>query len=115
MVLMLFAGIPVHDHAAAVSWYERFFGVPASFQATDTESVWELAEHRWMFVEKNPERAGHALHTVLVDDLDDLVAEIAEHDIQPHKRETYDNGARKVIFRDPDGNEIGYGETPPEA
>ena len=29
--------------------------------------------------------------------------------IEPAERETYGNGVRKVIYRDPDGNEIGYG------
>jgi len=29
--------------------------------------------------------------------------------------ETYDNGVRKVIYRDPDGNEIGFGGFPPAA
>lgn len=50
--------------------------------------------------------------TVFVDDLDVLVSGIAERGIQPQKRETYDNGVRKVIYRDPDGNEIGYGGAP---
>ncbi|EHR62668.1 Glyoxalase/Bleomycin resistance protein/Dioxygenase superfamily [Saccharomonospora cyanea NA-134] len=112
MSLMLFAGIPVSDHATAVAWYERFFGRPASFQATDTESVWELAENRWVYVVENPHNAGHSMQTILVDDLDGIVAEITERGIRPEKRETYDNGARKAIYRDPDGNEIGYGYAP---
>lgn len=109
---MLFAGIPVTDHTAAVSWYERFFGCKAIFQATETESVWELAEHRCVYIEESPAHAGHAMTTVFVDDLDVLVSGIAERGIQPQKRETYDNGVRKVIYRDPDGNEIGYGGAP---
>ena len=92
-----------------MSWYEKFFGRPASFQATETESVWELAENRWVYVEESPEHAGRAMHTILVDDLDRIVSEIAERGIQPEEQETYDNGVRKVIYRDLDGNEIGYG------
>ncbi|WP_031467033.1 VOC family protein [Sciscionella sediminilitoris] len=109
MSLALFAGIPVSDHAAAVAWYERLFGRPASFAATETESVWELGENSWVYVVANPEHAGHAMNTVLVDDLDAVVSGIAERGIEPEKRETYDGGMRKVIFRDPDGNEFGYG------
>lgn len=112
MPVMLFAGIPVSDHAAAVPWYEQFFGRPASFEATETESVWELAENRSVYVEESPEHAGHARHTILVDDLDGLVSEIAERGIPPEKQDTYDNGMRKVTYRDPDGNEIGYGGAP---
>lgn len=28
------------------------------------------------------------------------------------KRETYSNGVRKALYRDPDGNEIGFGGAP---
>jgi hypothetical protein len=28
--------------------------------------------------------------------------------------ETYDKGVRKVVFRDPDGNEVGFGGGPPQ-
>ena len=44
-----------------------------------------------------------------VDDLDERVAGIAERGIEPTKQETYDNGVRKVVYRDPDGNEVGFG------
>jgi len=29
--------------------------------------------------------------------------------LEPAERETYANGVRKATFRDPDGNEIGFG------
>ena len=29
--------------------------------------------------------------------------------IEPALRETYGNGVRKATYRDPDGNEIGFG------
>ena len=50
--------------------------------------------------------------TIFADDLDALVDGIASRGIEPAKRETYSNGVRKVTFRDPDGNEIGYGGAP---
>jgi hypothetical protein len=56
--------------------------------------------------------AGHALHAIFVDDLDALVAQIADRGLEPTKRETYSNGVRKVIYCDPDGNEIGFGGAP---
>ena len=108
----LFAGIPVSDYAPAVRWYERLFGAPPSFVPTDIEAVWELAEHRYVFVEQRPEHAGHARHLVFVDDLEALVAQIAERGLGPAERETYSNGVRKATFRDPDGNEIGFGGAP---
>ena len=112
MALYLFAGIPVNDYAAALAWYQQVFGSPPAFFPSDTEAVWELAEHRWVFIVQRPEHAGHAIPTVLVDDLDALVAQIADRGLEPAKRETYENGMQKVTYFDPDGNEIGFGGGP---
>ncbi|WP_440073715.1 VOC family protein [Streptosporangium sp. OZ121] len=112
MALDLYAGIPVTEYTMALKWYERLPGSPPTFVASDTEAVWELAEHRSVFIEQLPEHAGHAMHTVFVDDLDALVAQIAEQGLDPAKRETFSNGVRKVTYRDPDGNEIGFGGAP---
>jgi hypothetical protein len=73
------------------------------------EAVWELAEHRSLFIEERPEHAGHAMHTIFVDDLDALVEGIANRGIEPAEQETYSNGVRKATYRDADGNEIGFG------
>ncbi|MFG3600829.1 VOC family protein [Micromonospora chersina] len=112
MTVDLFAGLPVRDHRAAAAWYERLLGAPPSFLPNDSEAVWELAEHRYLFIEVRPEHAGHAMHTVFVDDFDARLAQIAERGLTPAERETYDNGVRKAVFRDPDGNEIGFGGGP---
>lgn len=58
MALDLFAGIPVSDYQAALRWYERLFGGPPSFVPNDIEAVWELAEHRYVYVVHDPKRAG---------------------------------------------------------
>ncbi|MFF8833168.1 VOC family protein [Streptomyces sp. NPDC015131] len=112
MTLDLFAGIPVADYPAALSWYERLFGTPPTYVVSDTEALWELAEHRSVYVERRPERAGHAMHTVIVTDLDGTVAAIAGRGLEPVQRETYDNGVRKIIYQDPEGNEFGFGGLP---
>ena len=109
MALDLFAGIPVTDYAAAFPWYERFFGGPPAFLPNDIEAVWEVAEHRYIYIVQEPERAGRALVLSYVDDLDDRVAKIARRGIEPAVRETYDNGVTKVIYRDAEGNEISFG------
>jgi predicted enzyme related to lactoylglutathione lyase len=108
----LFAGIPVGDFGAALSWYEQLLGSPPAFFPHDTEAVWELAEDRFVYVVERPERAGNAIHTILVDDLDAVTGEIAARGLEPTQRDEYANGARKVTFVDPDGNEIGFGGLP---
>ncbi|MFD0782461.1 VOC family protein [Micromonospora azadirachtae] len=112
MAVDLFAGIPVSDYGAALTWYERLLGTPPAFLPNDTEAVWELAEHRFVYIERLPEHAGHARHTVFVDDLDTRVAAAAERGLEPARQETYENGVRKITYVDPDGNEIGFGGSP---
>jgi hypothetical protein len=46
-----------------------------------------------------------AMHcTVFVDDLDERFASISARGIKPAAHETYANGVRKFVYRDPDGN-----------
>ena len=112
MTVYLFAGIPVNDYGAALAWYERLLGSPPSSFPHDTEAVWELAEHRSVYIVQRPEHAGHAMHTLIVDDLDSQVTGIAQRGLEPAQRETYPNGVRKITYVDPDGNEIGFGGVP---
>ena len=107
--LDLFAGIPVADYAAALKWYERLLGSAPTFLPNEIEAVWELAEHRYVYIEQRPEHAGHGKHTIFVDDLDAVVAQIAGRGLNPAQVETYSNGVRKTTYRDPDGNELGFG------
>ena len=109
MSLDLFAGIRVSDYETARPWYERLLGAEPSFLAHATEAVWDLAEHRFLFIVEDAVSAGGALHTIFVDDLDTLVADIASRGIEPVERVTYPGKARKAIYRDADGNEIGFG------
>ncbi len=109
MTVDLFAGVPVRDYDAAVAWYERLLGAPPAFRPNDVEAVWEVAEHRYLYIDVRPAHAGHAMHTVFVGDFDDRLARIAERGLEPAEIEDYDNGVRKAIFHDPDGNEIGFG------
>ena len=112
MALDLFAGISVSDYAAALAWYERLLGTPPAFLPNDREAVWELAEHRYVYIEHRPEHAGHAMLTLFLEDFDDRVAQITERGLEPAIEEVYENGVRKTTYRDPDGNEIGFGGAP---
>ena len=114
MTAELFAGISVSDYARALIWYEQLLGSEPSFLPNDVEAVWEVGEHRYVYIELRPAHAGHALHTLFVDDLDERVQGIADRGLDPAERETYENGVRKVTYRDPDGNEIGFGGGPVE-
>lgn len=112
MSVDLFAGISVSDYPAALRWFETLFGEPPAFSPNDSESVWQVAEHRFVYVEHRPAHAGHALITLFVDDFDARIAAITARGLRPAGEETYDNGVRKTTFIDPEGNEIGYGGAP---
>jgi hypothetical protein len=108
----LFAGLPVADYGRAVAWYERLLGSGPTFLPNDTEAVWEIAEHRFLYIDVRPEHAGHSMHTLFVDDFDERVQQIADRGIEPAEQETYENGVRKWTYRDPDGNEFSFGGAP---
>jgi hypothetical protein len=112
MSLDLFSGIRVGDFGSARDWYAALFGAEPSFLPHPTEAVWELAEHRYVYIEEHPDRPGGTELTLFVDDLDERVAGIAARGIEPTSRETYENGVRKVTYVDADGNEIGWGGAP---
>jgi hypothetical protein len=111
MSLHLFAGVRVRSFQAARPWYERLLGEPA-FLPHDTEAVWTLAEDRSVYVVEHADGAGSSVVTIFLDDLDAQVAAIAARGLEPDERETYANGVRKLIYRDPDGNELGFGGGP---
>jgi predicted enzyme related to lactoylglutathione lyase len=52
--------------------------------------------------------AGNSVVTIFLDDLDAHVAAIATRGLEPDEQETYSSGARKAVYRDPDGNELGF-------
>jgi catechol 2,3-dioxygenase-like lactoylglutathione lyase family enzyme len=113
MSLALFAGLPVADYERSVAWYERLLGSAPSFLPHATEAVWELAEQRFLYIVERPDRAGGGVQTLFVDDLEATITAIAARGIEPAEDETYSNGVRKLTYRDPDGNEIGYGGSVP--
>jgi catechol 2,3-dioxygenase-like lactoylglutathione lyase family enzyme len=110
MPLHLFAGLRVRDFEAARAWYERLLGAPTFFPHA-TEAVWTLAEDRSVYIVEHADGGGSVV-TVFLDDLDARVAAIAARGLEPVERETYANGVRKVLYRDPDGNELGFGGAP---
>ena len=111
MPLHLFAGLRVREFEAARPWYERLFGQP-SFCPNATEAVWTLADDRSVYVVEHADGAGYSVVTAFVDDLDAHVAAVAARGLEPDERLTYSNGVRKALYRDPDGNELGFAGAP---
>jgi len=111
MDVHLFAGLRVRDFEAARAWYEQLLG-EVTFFPHATEAVWTLASDRSVYVVEHAEGAGHSVVTLFVADLEARVAAIAARGLEPEVQEEYAGGVRKVIYRDPDGNEVGFGGAP---
>jgi predicted enzyme related to lactoylglutathione lyase len=105
---VLFAGVPVADLQAAVSWYERLFGRAADVVPNETEVMWCVAGNGWIYVTEDTERAGRALVTVSVSNLDEFAADLADRGISAGPIEAVGDAGRKAAAVDPDGNVISW-------
>jgi hypothetical protein len=111
-VMHLFASIPVANRDAAAGWYERLTGRPPDLVPNDDEAAWRLTDTGWVYVIADPDRAGSALHTLLVDDLDGFLAGLAARGIDADPIGVMDNGVRRTLVTDPDGNRLQLGQPP---
>ena len=109
MATDLFAGIPVSDYDAAHDFYARLLGAEPAFYPNDREAVWEVGEHRYVYIVLLPADAGHARTLIFADDLDARVAGASARGIEPALQEAPAPAVRKVTYRDPDGNELSFG------
>lgn len=108
VVQHVFTGIPVADFASTQAWYERLFGNPPDLRPHETEAAWRLAgDLCWVYVVQDRDRAGSALLTVLVDDLDTTAADLAKRGITVEPAEPV-GGMVRATVHDSDGNTITY-------
>lgn len=108
----VFAGIPVSNFRASLDWYQRLFGTTPSFFPNETEAVWAIGDHRWVYIIVDPDRAGGAIQTIMCSDLEGIIEQISGRGLTFGAEEIPGEGVRKVMYYDPDGNEIGLGRIP---
>jgi catechol 2,3-dioxygenase-like lactoylglutathione lyase family enzyme len=107
---VFFAGVPVKEFHAACAWYERLFGRAPDMRPNDIEAAWRFSDAAWMYVILDPDRAGKALLTQIIDDLEPFVAALGERGFMPSDVEDVPGAYRKVSFRDPEGNTLAFGQ-----
>ena len=107
---VLFAGVPVAELHAALAWYERLLGGPPDLVPNESERMWRLTDGGWVYVVADAERAGRGLLTLIVDDLDAHLVELADRGIEAGELEAISETTRKAVLVDPDGNRITLGE-----
>jgi hypothetical protein len=102
----VFAGLLVSHRDHAADWYARLFGRPADMLPNDAEAAWQLSESTSLYLLADPARAGRGVFTLVVEDLDAVVAEIAARGLAPGPTEQVGTAGRKCVITDPDGNEV---------
>lgn len=108
-VIEFFAGIPVADFTSARQWYERLWGRPPDFSPQEGEAVWQITDHAWVYVVADTERAGRGLLTLLIDDLEQRIVDLAHRGIDSGPVESIGDSVLGVRIHDRDGNRITFG------
>jgi catechol 2,3-dioxygenase-like lactoylglutathione lyase family enzyme len=83
---------------------------PARHAPNADEAAWQLAGPAWLFLVREADRAGRALVTLLVDDLDARLAALAECGLSAATVEPVGNVGRSAAITDPDGNRITFAQ-----
>jgi glyoxylase I family protein len=89
---------------------ERLLGRPSDLILKENEAAWQVAETGWLYLVGDTKRAGKALLTILVDDLEAHVADLAERGLATGAIETVPGVVRKTVITDPEGSKITFGE-----
>lgn len=103
---MLFAGTPVGDFTVAVAWYTTVFGRPADIPVAEDETMWQFSDSAFVYLVRDPVRAGGSLLTLSVPDLDITIAEVAARGVAGAPVEQVGGAGRRVVYTDPDGNRL---------
>jgi glyoxylase I family protein len=108
-VTHVFAAIPIADYAAARAWYERLLGRPPDLVPNASEAAWQLTDTGWIYVIGDAGRAGKALVTLLVDDLEDFAADLVRRGLEA-RIDTVPGVGLEAVVTDPEGNTIKFAE-----
>lgn len=108
----VFAGLAAADYPSAVGFYERLYGRRPDVIVKDDECMWEVTAGGWMYLLADPDRAGQGQITILVEDLDEQLAQLAGRGIETPPVQTMGNGVRTATIEDADGNLVKFGQVP---
>ncbi len=105
-IRVLFAGVPVSDIEIAGAWYEGLFGRPPDVASNPCEVMWRCSDPAWLYIVVDPERAGHGLVALCVNDLHQTVADLTTRNVTCGPIEVVGDAGHKAQVPDPDGNTI---------
>ncbi len=110
---VLFAGVPVADLGASVTWYGRVLGRGPDIPVNDDEVMWQCSQAGWLYLLRDAPHAGNAIVTLAVADLEATVAEVAARGVTGSPIGKVGDAGRKANFADPDGNTVSFIEVKP--
>lgn len=102
----LLAVVPVTDIDVAGAWYEHLFARAPDNHPMDSLVEWRVTGTGWVQVFRDPERAGHGLLNLAVDDLAAARDGLIERGLAPTPIQTASKGVQLSSVIDPDGNAI---------
>ena len=105
-VTYTFTGVPVSDYPAACDWYARLFGREADMFPHEREAVWRLTSSSAIYVVQDADRAGSALLTIALDDLN--ARERAPRSRVRSPRRSAEPAPRRLLVKDADGNTLTF-------
>jgi calcineurin-like phosphoesterase/predicted enzyme related to lactoylglutathione lyase len=108
----VFASIPVGDRDAAMRWYGRLLGRAPDLIPNEDEAAWQMSDGGWIYVIADAARAGSSLQTLLVEDLDAVLAAVAARGVAIGPVDVMSNGVRHTTLTDADGNRLKLGQVP---
>jgi predicted enzyme related to lactoylglutathione lyase len=106
LITHVFVGVPVANYAAALTWYEQFFGRPPDVVPKADEAVWQGTMTGLIYIVLDEQRAGHGLVVIAVSDLERCLADLAGRGLEIPPTESVGGEPMNAVFHDPDGNTI---------
>lgn len=108
-ITAVMAVVSCRDLDASLPWYEKLFGAAPDRRPMDGLAEWYLTGAGAVQLVTDPERAGSAMLTLNVDDLEDFLAELVGPE---HVEEAITDAttARLASLADPDGNIVTIAE-----
>ena len=104
----LFAGVAVSDFAAARRWYEALFGRSPDMLPKEGEAVWHVTTFGSVYVTADPARAGSALVTIAVSNLDEHATALGARGLSLDEPGADSSALRQLTITDDDGNCIKF-------
>lgn len=100
------ASLAVADLDGVQPWYEQILG-PGT-RVMETVAEWRFPNGGGLQVYVGPERAGRGSCTLVVADVDHVVAHLHDTGVAPDATAVHHDRVDTVMIKDPDGNSIAF-------